>query len=167
MKQRSLNRDPPGTQEQETVSIQWKIIYCMVMCPALFFQVKSPGHECYTKWVGAWEILLCSTDQPKGRDSKNRGPARFIGVLAQWHPTPVLLPGKSHGWRSLVGCSPWGRKGSDTTERLPFHFSLSCIGEGNGNPLWRSCLESPRDEGAYGVAQSRTRLKWLSSRSRL
>ena len=53
----------------------------------------------------------------------------------QWHPTPVLLPGKSHGWRSLVGCSPWGREESDTTERLHFHFSLSCIGEGNGNPL--------------------------------
>ena len=42
----------------------------------------------------------------------------------QWHPTPVLLPGKSHGWRSLVGCSPWGRWESDTTERLHFHFSL-------------------------------------------
>ena len=47
----------------------------------------------------------------------------------QWHPTPALLPGKSHGWRSLVGCSPWGREESDTTERLLFHFSLSCIGE--------------------------------------
>ena len=53
----------------------------------------------------------------------------------QWQPTPVLLPGKSHGWRSLVGCSPWGHNKSDTTERLHFHFSLSCIGEGNGNPL--------------------------------
>ena len=50
----------------------------------------------------------------------------------QWHPTPVLLPGKSHGRRSLVGCSPWGREELDTTERLDFHFSLSCIGEGNG-----------------------------------
>ena len=39
----------------------------------------------------------------------------------QWHPTPVLLHGKSHGWRSLVGCSPWGRWGVDTTERLHFH----------------------------------------------
>ena len=89
----------------------------------------------------------------------------------QWHPTPVLLPGKSHGRRSLVGCSPWGRWGSDTTERLHFHFSLSCIGEGNGNPLQCSCLQNPRDGGAwwaavYGVAQSRTRLKWLSSSSR-
>ena len=82
----------------------------------------------------------------------------------QWHPTPVLLPGKSRGWRSLVGCSPWGREESDTTERLHFHFSLSYIGEGNGNPLQCSCLENPRDGGAwwaavYGVAQSRTRLK--------
>ena len=88
----------------------------------------------------------------------------------QWHPTPVLLPGKSHGRRSLVGCRPWGRKESDTTERLPFHFSLSCIGEGNGNPLQCSCLENPRDGGAwwaavYGFAQSRTRLKRLSSSS--
>ena len=86
--------------------------------------------------------------------------------------TPVLLPGKSHGQRSLVGCSPWGRWESDTTERLPFHFSLSRIGEGNGNPLQCSCLENPRDGGAwwasiYGVAQSRTRLKWLSSSSKL
>ena len=88
----------------------------------------------------------------------------------QWHPTPVLLPGKSHGWRSLVGCSPWGRDESDTTEQLHFHNSLSCIGEGNGNPLQCSCLKNPRDRGAWwaavcGVAQSRTRLKRLSSSS--
>ena len=49
----------------------------------------------------------------------------------QWHPTPVLLSGKSHRWRSLVGCSPWGREKSDMTEWLHFHFPLSCIGEGN------------------------------------
>ena len=88
--------------------------------------------------------------------------------LGLGHPTPVLLPGKSHGRRSLVGCSPWGRQESDTTERLHFHFSLSCIGEGNGNPLQCSCLENPRDGRAwraavYGVTQSRTRLKRLSS----
>ena len=88
----------------------------------------------------------------------------------QWHPTPVLLPEKSHGRKSLVGCSPWGRLESDTTERLHFHFSFSCIGEGNGNPLQCSCLENPRDGGVwwaavYGVAQSQTRLKRLSSSS--
>ena len=82
----------------------------------------------------------------------------------QWQPTPVLLPGESHGRGSLVGCSPWGHWESDTTERLHFQFSLSCIGEGNGNPLRCSCLENPRDRGAwwaaiYGVAQSQTRLK--------
>ena len=86
----------------------------------------------------------------------------------QWHPTPVLLPGKSHGWRSLVGFSPWGRDESDTTERLHFYFSLSCIGEGNGNPLQCSCLENPRDSRAWwaavcGVTQSRTWLRRLSS----
>ena len=68
----------------------------------------------------------------------------------QWHPTPVLLPGKSHGWRSLVGCSPWGREESDTTEQH-FHFSLSCIEEGNGNPLQCSCLENPRDGEPGGL----------------
>ena len=88
----------------------------------------------------------------------------------QWHPTPVLLPGKSHGWRSMVGCSLWGRKESDTTERLHFHFSLSCTGKGNGNPLQCSCLENPRDgevswAAVSEVAQSRTRLKRLSSSS--
>ena len=90
----------------------------------------------------------------------------------QWHPTPVLLPGKSHGRGNLVGCSPGVTKSrtrlSDFT--FTFHFSLSCIGEGNGNPLQCSCLENPRDGGAwwaavYGVAQSRTQLKRLSSSS--
>ena len=88
----------------------------------------------------------------------------------QWYPTPVLFPGKSHGWSSLVGYSPWGREESDTTERLHFHFSLPCIGEGNGKPLQYSCLENPRVGGAWwaatcGVAQSQTCLKRLSSSS--
>ena len=85
-------------------------------------------------------------------------------------PHSSTLPGKSHGWGSLEGCSPWGPWGSDTTEWLHFHFWLSCIGEGNGNPLQCSCLENPRDRVAwwaavYGVAQSQTRLKRLSSSS--
>ena len=68
------------------------------------------------------------------------------------------------------GLQSMGRWESDRTERLHFHFSLSCIGEGNGNPLQCSCLESPRDGGAwwaaiYGVAQSRTWLKRFSSSS--
>ena len=79
----------------------------------------------------------------------------------QWQPTPVLLPGKFHGRRSLVGYSPWGCKELDTTELLHFHFSLSCSGEGNGNSLQFSCLENPGDRGAwwaavYGITQSHT-----------
>ena len=79
-------------------------------------------------------------------------------------PHSSTLAWKSYGQRSLVGCSPWGRKESDTTEQLHFHFSLSAIGEGNGNPLQCSCLENPRDGGAWwaavcGVTQSQTRLK--------
>ena len=69
----------------------------------------------------------------------------------RWHPTPVLLPGKSHGQRILVGCSPWGRKELHTTDQLHFYFSLSCIGEGNGNPLQCSCLENPRDGEPGGL----------------
>ena len=111
-------------------------------------------------WVGFWAAVI--------------GRALASAIVdfwrRQWHPTPVLLPGKSHGRRSLVGCSPWGHEESDTTERLHFHFSLSCIGEGHGKPLQCSCLENPRDGGAWwaavsGVAQGRTRLKRLSSSS--
>ena len=84
-----------------------------------------------------------------------------------WKLLPCLET-SSHCWRSLVGYSSWGREESDTTEQL--HFSLSCIGDRNGNPLQCSCLENPRDRGAcwaavYGVAQSQTRLEPLSSSS--
>ena len=89
----------------------------------------------------------------------------------QWQATPVLLLRQSHGQRSLVGCSPQGHE-LDMTEGLHFHFSLSCIGEGNGNPLQCSWLENHRDRGTwwaavYRVTQSRTRLKQLSSSSRM
>ena len=92
------------------------------------------------------------------------GVALLLQRRRRWQPTPVLPAVQE----TLVGCSPWGREESDTTERLHFHFSLSCIGEGNGNPLQYSCLENPRDGGAwwaavYGVAQSWTQLKRLSS----
>ena len=85
-------------------------------------------------------------------------------------PTPVLLPGKYHGPRSLVGCSPWGslRVGHNWATSLSLftfaHWRRKC------NPLQCSCLENPRDGGAwwaavYEVTQSRTRLKRLSSSS--
>ena len=93
-----------------------------------------------------------------------------VSVLSEKAMAPLS---STLAWKipwSLVGCSPWGREESDTTERLHFPFSLSCIGEGNGNPLQCSCLENPRDGGAWwaavsGVAQSQTRLKRLSSSS--
>ena len=118
----------------------------------------------------SWQnsVILCPASFCTPRPNLPVTPG--ISGRRQWHPTPVLLSGKSHRWRSLVGCSQWGRKESDTTERLHFHFSLSCIGEGNGNPLQCSCLENTRNGGAlcaavYGVAQSWTRLKRLSSSS--
>ena len=107
----------------------------------------------------AWKIPW--TEEPGRHDwATSLSLFTFMHWRRKWQPTPVFLPGKSHGRRSLVGM----------TERLHFHFSLSCIGEGNGSPLQCSCLENPRDGGAWwgavhGVAQSRTQLKWLSSSS--
>ena len=76
----------------------------------------------------------------------------FIHWRSKWQPTPVFLPGESQGQGSPVGCRLWGRTESDTNERLHFHFSLSCIGERNGNLLQCSCLENPRDGGAWWAA---------------
>ena len=111
-----------------------------------------------------------ATEQQQLMPHTNLRVSQFEFRRRQWHPTPVRLPGKSHGWRSLEGCSPWGRWELDTTQWLHVHFSLSCIGEGNGNPLQCSCLENPGDRGAWwaaisGVAQSWTWLKRLSSSS--
>jgi len=129
--------------------------------------------------VFAWRIpgtgepggLLSMGSHRVGHDWSDSAAAAAAYIWRrQWQPTPGLLPGKSHGQRSLVGFSPWGLEESDMTERLHFYFSLSCTGEGNGNPLQCSCLENPRDgrtwwAAIYGVAQSWTRLKWLSSSS--
>ena len=137
---------------------------------AAFQAPPSMGFSRQEYWSGVpfpspilWQLQLKKLDKY----------SNWLGLYQrrrQWQPIPVLLPGKSHGQRSLVGCSPWGLEELDTTEQLHFHFSVSCIGEGNGNPLQCSCLENPRDRGAwwaavYGVTQSQTRLKWLSSSS--
>ena len=134
---------------------------------------KAPLKRQHTIWFHLYDILekeKLYREQISGYQGLGvRSGAGRGGNFGGWcKPTPVLLPGKSHRWRSLVGCSPWGREELDMTEWLHFHFSLSCIGEGNGNPLQCSCLENPRDGGAwwaaiYGIAQSRTRLKRLSS----
>ena len=141
--------------------------------------------KCCTQYASKFGKLSSGQRAGKGyfsSQSQGRAMPKNIQTIAQlhsshtlarrrqWYPTPILLPGKSHGRRSLVGCRPWGCYESDTTERLHFHFSLSHNGEGNGNPLQCSCLENPRDGRAwwaavFGVAQSRTRLKRLSSSS--
>ena len=87
--------------------------------------------------------------------------ATVLGVKKSWTGLKQILPRKSHGWRSLVGCSPWGREEVDTTERLHFHFHA--LEKEMATPLQCSCLENPRDGGAWwadisGVAQSWTRL---------
>ena len=129
----------------------------------LFF--RFPFHLGHHK---ALSRILCAIQQD--RISYLFYTKQCIYQRRQWRPTPVHLPRKSHAWRSPVGCSPWGHKESDMTERLHYNFSLSCIGDGIGNPLQCSCLENPRDRGAwwaavYGVAQSWTQLKRLSSSS--
>ena len=75
-----------------------------------------------------------------------------MASFGEGNGNPVLLPGKSHGQKSLVGYSPWDCYESETTEILRCHFSLSCIGEGNGNPFQYSCLENPWDRGVWCAA---------------
>ena len=124
-----------GTEDPMEVDENWRCQYltmiskiCIYVCTSLYAYV----------YTGAYVCLDVYLDMSIYRHWRR-----------QWHPTPVLLPGNSHGQRSLAGCSPWGREELDTTERLHFHFSLSCIGGGNGNPLQYSCLENPMDGEAW------------------
>ena len=155
-----------------------------LLLPSVFPSIRVFSNESalHIKWPKYWSVSISPSNEYSELisfkidwfDLAVQGPKKQVKLSMlwrrRWHPTPVLLPRKSHGQRSLVGCSPWGCEESDMTERLPFQFSLSCIGEGNGNPLQYSYLENPRDRGAwwaavYGVAQSRTRLKRLRSNS--
>ena len=167
------NNSPTNQGETTFCLLLMAIGRCLLVLPFLILQ-NFMVLACAVSWPASYLILTkslltctCVCKHPSsyitGFDAHSTTSQR-----RQWHPTPVLLPRKSHGRRSLVSCSPWGRQESDKTQQLHFHFSLSCIGEGNGNPLQRSCLENPRDGEAwwaviYGVAQSRTRLKRLSS----
>ena len=129
---------------------------------------KEKNWRVHYKWERYWNglLFLPVIAMKTGHSSSARNsiascgcnPTKIAGGSMviwrrQWHPTPVLLPGKSHGWTSPVGCSPWSRSESDRTEQLHFHFhfSPSCIGEGNGNPLQYSCLENPRDGEPGGL----------------
>ena len=173
----------PPTEDTSLFSI----IFSLLLCPKWIFHTNTWVYfwtlnfvplmyvsvflviPCCFDFYGferVWYLQICSFFSPSKLLHRIFCGSIEILVLLEI----VLLPGKSHGWRSLVGCSPRGCEESDTTERLHFHFSLSCTGEGNGNPLQRSCLENSRDGGTwwaavYGVAQSQTWLKWLSSSS--
>ena len=139
------------------------------MCLGSWFQLNK---------TAASETESCDTVRTqgflgleRGENSQERNKLELWLIWAYLYDTTYsCLENPMDGGSCLVGCSPWGREESGTTEQLHFHFSLSCIGEGNGNPLQYSCLENPRDRGAwwaaiYGVTQSQTRLKWLSSSS--
>ena len=158
---------PPGSSVHGTLQariLQWvAILFSRGSSePRVQTQVSCTAGRFFTIWASREALVLLQ---------HGNALIHLFTRRRQWQPTPVLLPGKSHGWRSLVGRSLWDREESDTTEWLHFHFSLSCIGEGNGNSLQCSCLENPRDGGAwwaavYGVTQSRTRLKQLSGSGR-
>ena len=140
-------------------------------------------HSLLNPWQSNWKkVILMMHESHKEvlyliPDGLNLQWGNKTSKLPEWrYDTHAMAPHSS----ALAWKTPWveepgrlqsmGCKESDTTERLHFHFSLSCIGEGNGNPLQCSCLENPRDEGAwwavvYGVVQSQTQLKQLSSSS--
>ena len=111
-------------------------------------------------WSGVWHTLLT-----RRREILCDG--GLAGWRRQWHPTPVLLPGKSHGWRSLECCSPWDRWGLVMTECLFFHFSLGKLGKEMATHSSVLAWRIPGTGEPGGLlsmgSQSRTRLKWLSS----
>ena len=148
-----LGAFPSYQQRSNIVSVRWQIRETMKTVPLSLTSERTPKMEHPDKITGIFSGIFAIW--------------RSVLWRRKWHPTPVFLPGESQGRQSLVGCSPWGRWELDMTERPHFHFSLSCIGEGNGNPLQCSCLENPRDGGDWwaavsGVAQRQTRLKRLS-----
>ena len=127
------------------VYLNYKTLFIQRKLPSINFRISDP----YLK-----------TDCPTCNSHVLRAMAPHSSTLA-WRIPWVEEPGRLQSM---------GREESDMTEQLHFHFSLSCIGEGNGNPLHCSCLENPRYGGAwwaaiYGVTQSRTRLKRLGSSS--
>ena len=143
--------DPLNSLSPFFFSFKWNVTLPWENCGRCLGAERNTSHHCLTKHPVLSNYESCYLLKYEGKGYINKvGQIRCFCVRAkgndwrrQWHPTPVLLPGKSHGRRSLVGCSPWGHWGLDTTERLHFQFSLSCIGEGNGNPLQCSCLEIP------------------------
>ena len=126
---------------REVIPQTWQVIKYHPT-PASLFDPMSLGR------LHVWFIVSASCKFTGGFKRKKKS-TNTVKIYVLF-PTPVLLPGKSHGRKSLEGCSPWGRWESDTTERLHFHFSLPCIGEGNGNPLQWDSWESQRRGNLVG-----------------
>ena len=142
----------------------------MGLCrPGLLF-LRAGGGSCtfFFSFIFNWRIiaLQCSVGFCRTSMWISHRYTYVPGKAMAPHSSP--LPWKIPWMEEPGRLQSMGSLESDTTEQLHFHFPLSCIGEGNGNPLQCSCLENPRDGRAWwaavsGVAQSRTRLKWLSS----
>ena len=109
-----------------------------------FVTAFLPRSNSLISWLQSPSRVILLPKKRKSVTTSNFSPSFCHEVIVARCPTPVFLLGKFHRRRSLVGCSPWDHWESDTTEWLYFHFSLSRIGEGNGNPLQCSCLENPR-----------------------
>ena len=129
---------------------------------------SSRGSSQPRDWTQVSHIVNSLLSEPPGK-SKNTG-VGSLSLLQGIFPTQGLNWDLLHCRQILYQLSYQGSSFLETTEWLHFCFSLSCIEEGNGNPLQCSCLENPRDRGAwwaavYGITQSRTRLKRLSSSS--
>ena len=119
----------------------------------IMFLLRGKERKERVRWQGErfeYAKLLALKMEEETRNQGIQVPSRSW-QRRQWQPTLVLLPGKSHGQGSLVGYSPWGHEELDTTERLHFHFSRPCIGEGNNHPLQCPCLDNPRDRGPGGL----------------
>ena len=122
-------------------------------------------------WINIYNYELITQKIRDEKKPSNLFYIQYVSVkFGEGNGNPLQYSCLEKPWRrrSLVGYNPWGHEELDTTERLHFHFSLSCTGEGHGNPLQCSCLENPRDRGAwwaavYWVAQSQTWLTRLSS----
>ena len=153
--------------------ISWKATWARGLSPTAGL-VPRVRHSAVAAWLqspaGSWnrassrcrlrpcKIKIRSWDKDLGGSSSSEG-------RRNWQPTPVFLPWESCGPRSLWAAVHSVAQSRTRLKRLSMH---ACLGEGNGSSLQCSCLENPRDGGAwwaavYGVAQSRTRLKWLSS----
>ena len=146
-------------------------------CPFHWWHFRSPGVRGTELPATSWELTTSPESAGFPTPFSFQEISHILRIMSwrrQWQPTPVLLPGKSHGQRSLVGCSPWVAKSRTWLSDFTFTFHFHALEKGmvtHSLATQCSCLENPRDRGAwwaavYGVAQSRTWLKQLSSSSK-